>query len=154
MSVAFNDAKRARAKAALRAKEEREKRDPMGLRAPRVDRSKYPSFKKPGWTRRRRTRAAARADARLRGRRACCEREAARGGVRGQGARRERRAERAGRAEAIVEDDVAGDARTSVPTSPDPAPALNRFIALTEAFADASSGASASALSAEDRRRR
>ena len=41
-------------------------------------------------------------------------------------------------------------ARTSVPTSPDPAPALNRFIALTEAFADASSGASASALSAED----
>ena len=45
VSVAFNDAKRARAKAALRAKEEREKRDPTGLRAPRVDRSKYPSFK-------------------------------------------------------------------------------------------------------------
>ena len=45
VSVAFNDAKRARAKAALRAKEEREKRDPAGLRAPRVDRSKYPSFK-------------------------------------------------------------------------------------------------------------
>jgi hypothetical protein len=45
ISVSFNEAKRARAKAELKAKEERLKRDPNGVRGARVDRSKYPSFK-------------------------------------------------------------------------------------------------------------
>ena len=45
ISVSFQDAKRARAVAALRAKEERDRRDPNGFRPPRVDRSKYPSLK-------------------------------------------------------------------------------------------------------------
>ena len=45
ISVSFQDAKRARAVAALKAKEEREKRDPHGYRPQRIDRSKYPSFK-------------------------------------------------------------------------------------------------------------
>ena len=150
VSVAFNDAKRARAKAALRAKEEREKRDPMGLRAPRVDRSKYPSFK--AWLD-----AQAAHDARLRAQMPGYADSARAANAKRREAAYVAKARAAsgvpnapGERKMIVEDDVAGDARTSVPTSPDPAPALNRFIALTEAFADASSGASASALSAED----
>ena len=150
VSVAFNDAKRARAKAALRAKEEREKRDPMGLRAPRVDRSKYPSFK--AWLD-----AQAAHDARLRAQMPGYADAARAANAKRREAAYVAKARAAsgvpnapGERKMIVEDDVAGDARTSVPTSPDPAPALNRFIALTEAFADASSGASASALSAED----
>ena len=150
VSVAFNDAKRARAKAALRAKEEREKRDPMGLRAPRVDRSKYPSFK--AWLD-----AQAAHDARLRAQMPGYADAARAANAKRREAAYVAKARAAsgvpnapGERKMIVGDDVAGDARTSVPTSPDPAPALNRFIALTEAFADASSGASASALSAED----
>lgn len=145
VSVAFNDAKRARAKAALRAKEEREKRDPAGLRAPRVDRSKYPSFK--AWLD-----AQAAHDARLRAQMPGYA-DAARAA---NAKRREAAYVAKARAASGVPNapgerkmipDVAGD----VGLEPDPAPALNRFIALTEAFADASSGADAGkVLSAED----
>jgi len=149
VSVAFNDAKRARAKAALRAKEEREKRDPAGLRAPRVDRSKYPSFK--AWLD-----AQAAHDARLRAQMPGYA-DAARAA---NAKRREAAYVAKARAASGVPNapgerkmipDVAGDVKKTSPASPDPAPALNRFIALTEAFADASSGADAGKmLSAED----
>ena len=149
VSVAFNDAKRARAKAALRAKEEREKRDPAGLRAPRVDRSKYPSFK--AWLD-----AQAAHDARLRAQMPGYA-DAARAA---NAKRREAAYVAKARAASGVPNapgerkmipDVAGDVKKTSPASPDPAPALNRFIALTEAFADASSGADAGkVLSAED----
>jgi len=147
VSVAFNDAKRARAKAALRAKEEREKRDPAGLRAPRVDRSKYPSFK--AWLD-----AQAAHDARLR-----AQMPGYADAARAANAKR-REAAYVAKARAasgvpnapgerkMIPESSAGDVKK---TSPDPAPALNRFIALTEAFADASSGAYAGkVLSAED----
>ena len=132
ISVSFNDAKRARAVAALRAKEARAKRDPnQSTRAPRVDRSKYPSFK--AWLdaqaeRDARTRAqmpgyadAARAASAKRREAAYVERARLASGV--PNAPGERRLPEA-------------PPKLDVSEAPTAAPALNRFIALTEAFAD------------------
>ena len=137
ISVSFNEAKRARAKAELKAKEERAKRDPNGIRGARVDRSKYPSFK--AWLD-----AQAEHDAKLR--------------AQMPGYVDAARAANAKRREAAYMEKVR--AASGVPNAPgesklepsdvssrgeddasmhQSAPALNRFIALTEAFADASS---------------
>ena len=144
VSVAFNDAKRARAKAALRAKEGGRSATQWDSRA-RVDRSKYPSFKAWLTRRRRTTRGCARRCPATRTPRAR-EREAARGGVRGQGALRA--ACRTRRGAEDDEDDGAGDAGHRY-RRPRPRACLGPVHRADEALRTPPR-ASASALSAED----
>ena len=141
ISVSFNEAKRARAKAELKAKEERLKRDPNGVRETRVDRSKYPSFKAwldaqaehdaklrlqmPGYVDAARAANAKRREA------AYMEKVRLNSGV--PNAPGESKLE-----PSDVTSNLGGDFASNS-SSANAAPALNRFIALTEAFADASS---------------
>ena len=141
ISVSFNEAKRARAKAELKAKEERLKRDPNGVRGARVDRSKYPSFK--AWLD-----AQAEHDAKLR-----LQMPGYVDAARAANAKRREAAymEKVRLASGVpnapgesklepsdVTSNLGGDFASNS-SSANAAPALNRFIALTEAFADASS---------------
>ena len=135
ISVSFNEAKRARAAAARRAQAERAKRDANGARAPRVDRSKYPGFKV--WLdaraeREARLRAqmpgdadAARAADAKRREAACAEKARDASGV-PSAPGEPRPIPRGG----------AGSVETAAVRGPEAAPALNRFVALTEALAD------------------
>lgn len=140
ISVSFNEAKRARAKAELKAKEERLKRDPNGVRGARVDRSKYPSFK--AWLD-----AQAEHDAKLRAQMpGYVDAARAANAKRREAAYMEKVRLASGVPNAPGESKLEPSDVTSnlgedfaSRSSANAAPALNRFIALTEAFADASS---------------